>query len=1284
MVGHALMNDARTSATPWRFAPLPPDRLPAEAEAQVAQAWKDARVFEKTLERTKGGPPFVFYEGPPTANGMPHHGHVLTRVIKDVFPRYKTMLGHHVERKAGWDTHGLPVEIEVEKLLGLEGKQDIEKYGVAPFVQKCRESVWKYQGEWERLTERIGFWIDLRDPYITYTRDYVESVWWALKQIHDKGLLYKGYKILPWCPRDMTGLSSHEVGQGYLEVEDPALTVAFKLVGHEETYALAWTTTPWTLLSNVALVVGPGIDYVFARREGDEKTYVLARARLAAVLGAKGVEVLREVKGEDLVGTSYERLFDYYGELDGPAHRVVADGFVTTGDGTGIVHAAPAFGEDDHRACRDNGLAFVNLVEPSGRFVAACGPYAGRWVKEADGDIARDLKRRGLLLKQERYKHEYPHCWRCKTPLLYYAREAWYVATTKVKERLVALNQEIAWFPEHIRDGRFGDFLANNKDWALSRERYWGTPLPVWECTTPDCAGRVVVDSVAALRALNPDVPADLDPHRPLVDEVVLPCPVCRGSARRVKEVIDCWFDSGAMPFAQWGMPHREGSQARFDTNSPADFICEAIDQTRGWFYTLHAISTLLFDRPAYKRCLVLGHVLDAQGKKLSKKDKNYKSPDEVLDAHGADAMRWFFLSRMTPGQGVRFFDDAVRDARRTFLLKLLNVYKFFQEYASSDGFDPRPGGTPRPAPAAREPLDRWVLSYLNTTTGAVRAALDAYEFNQAATTLEELVDGVSNWYVRRSRDRGWRKPTPEDAGKWAFWWTLYEVQVTLARLIAPFVPFIADDLHRALVREVFDAGGSPDGSPADGSAAAGAVAESVHLEAYPEVDEGLVDAALERAMALVRRVVTLGLAARTSARLNVRRPLRWAGVLLSDVAEHRVFDANDWAREAVADELNIKSFQVTNEFDRYVDFDVRVNFKLLGPRLGKKLNPVKQALGKLPPADLARAAREGRPVPVPLPDGTSEELQADDLDVRLSAREGFAAAEERGVVVVLDAHIDEALVAEGLAREVQSRVQGLRKELDLPFDARVEVTIDGATGALAAAIESHSQAIARETQADALTLGAVARQGLVVASLDAGGLATRRAGPLVDAVGDALAGARAAACQPAQAPAAAEPAARPAARPGGDEGDAAFKAVLGGLTGPQQAALRGLRDRITSKAGRYEVEFAPASERFAKAAHAQVTVDGQGVARAQTEALRASAREQVEQSFQALGAPVAGEALLVGLNPELRDDVLAAWADALPGVRLRHERPAGADAVFLRAAPLDEWTLVLALKVVA
>jgi len=919
------------------FRPLPADRAPAEAEDEVRAFWERAGIFAKSVERSRDGAPYVFYEGPPTANGMPHNGHVMTRVIKDLFPRYQTMLGRRVERKAGWDTHGLPVEIEVEKTLGLEGKQAVEDYGIEPFVELCKESVWTYKGEWEVLTDRIGFWIDMADPYITYSKEYVESVWWALKRIDELGLLYQGHKILPWCPRDMTGLSSHEVGQGYVEVEDPAITVAFALEGEEETYALAWTTTPWTLLSNVALVVNPDVDYVYARLEG--KTYVLAEALLGKVLGADKktkqprAEVLRTVKGGELVGLKYRPLYSFHGELDGPAHQVVAGDFVTTADGTGIVHAAPAFGEDDNRVCVENGLAFVNLVRPDGTFTDACGPFAGKWVKDADADIARDLKERKLLVKTERYKHDYPHCWRCKTPLLYYAREAWFVRTTAVKDALVELNQGITWVPEHIRDGRFGDFLANNKDWALSRERFWGTPLPVWLCAAEGCDGRRVVGSVAELRELCPDVPADLDPHRPQVDEVTVPCPACGGAARRVPEVIDCWFDSGSMPFAQWGYPHAPGSSERFERAFPAAFISEAIDQTRGWFYTLHAISTLLFNRPSYERCLVLGHVLDAKGKKESKKDKNYRSPNEILDLHGADAFRWFFYANMTPGQPVRFTSDGVKDARRTFLLKVLNVYKFFQEYASSDGFDPRPGGAPRPAVADREALDRWVLSSLQTTTQTVRDELDRYDFHAAAVALEGFVDGLSNWYVRCSRDRGWSPATPENAAKWAFWWTLYEVLCTFGRLAAPFVPFLAEELHGALERDLGDA------------------AESVHLCDYPAADPALRDEALEARMALARRAVNLGLQVRTAAKLKVRQPLARAVVLLSDP---RGDDDVRALADVIADELNVEAVEVSHEHDRYVEFDVRVDFRKLGPRFGKRLGAVREALGALDAAALA------------------------------------------------------------------------------------------------------------------------------------------------------------------------------------------------------------------------------------------------------------------------------------------------------------------------------------------
>ncbi len=1028
------------------FSPLPADRPAAESEAEVLAFWKSAKIFEKSLAKNEDGEPFVFFEGPPTANGMPHQGHVLTRAIKDLFPRYQTMRGRKVERKAGWDTHGLPVEIEVEKTLELDGKQDVERYGMEKFIVQCKESVWKYKAEWEALTDRIGFWLDMDDPYVTYSKEYVESVWWALKTINEKGLLYKGFKILPWCPRDMTALSAGEVGQGYVEVVDPAITVAFKLKD-EDASVLAWTTTPWTLLSNVCTVVGEKIDYVYARK--DDATYVLAEARVEAVLGKKGVEILKTVKGKELLGKSYEPLFDFHGELDGPAHLIVAGDFVTTKDGTGIVHAAPAFGEDDNRVCKDNGLAFVNLVEPNGNFTADCGPFAGKWVKGADKEIIRDLKDRGLLVKREQYKHDYPHCWRCKTPLLYYAREAWFIRTTAVKDQLVGLNQTIEWFPGHIKDGRFGGFLADNRDWALSRERFWGTPLPVWECQTEDCGELRVVGSVAELHALNSEIPLDLDPHRPGVDAVTVPCPSCKGDMKRVVEVIDCWFDSGSMPFAQWGYPHKEGSKERFEANFPATFISEAIDQTRGWFYTLHAISTLLFGKAAYERCLVLGHVQDAKGKKLGKRDKNYQPPNVVLDKYGADAFRWFFYADMSPGQGVRFTDAAVKDARRT-LIKVLNVYKFFQEYASSDGFDPREGGTAKPAAKDREALDRWILSFLGSTTRSVGEALEGYDFHAAAGHLEAFLDGLSNWYLRRSRDRGWSKASPENTAKWSFWWTLYEVMTTLSRLMAPFTPFVAEDLHRVLEREL---GHGP---------------ESVHLCDYPQVDESLEDAALEARMGLARQVVTLGMHVRSSNTLKVRQVLSRAIVLLSSVQEEE--DVKSLA-SVIADELNVKTVEVSRDHDTYVDFDVRVDFPKLGPRFGKKLGEVRKALAKLDARDLAASVRAGKPVTVSV-SGTDEALAPEDLDVRLGARDGFAAAEDMGLVVVLDTQLTPELVLEGLAREAQSRVQAFRKELDLPFDARVHVWAQ-TSGDVSAAIEAHRDSIAREVQADAIELAA-------------------------------------------------------------------------------------------------------------------------------------------------------------------------------------------------------------------
>mgnify|MGYP001467594161 CR=1 FL=1 len=1040
------------------FRPLPAERPPAQLEAEIAHAWRAQGTFQKSLEATRDGLRFVFYEGPPTANGMPHHGHVLTRAIKDLFPRYKTMCGFHVGRKAGWDTHGLPVEIEVEKTLGLDGKRDVERYGIGPFVQQCKESVWKYKAEWERMTERVGFWIDLQDPYVTYDPAYVQSVWWALQQLHAQGLLYKGHKVLPWCPRDMTGLSSGEVSEDtYQEVNDPAITVAFALRDDPQGAALlAWTTTPWTLLSNVALAVHPEVEYAWVRHQ--ERTFVLASARVEATLGKQGVEVLRTAPGAALLGRAYEPLYRFV-SLDAPAHVVVAGDFVTTSDGTGVVHCAPAYGEDDQRVCRENRLAFQALVGADGRVAPEAGPFAGKWFKEVDKDVRRDLRERGLLVQDGQLLHKYPHCWRCKTPLMYFARSAWFIETTRQKERLVELNRQIGWLPEHIKEGRFGGFLQGNKDWALSRERYWGTPLPVWDCTAEGCDGRVVVGSLAELRQKNPALPADLDPHRPAIDEVTVPCPRCGGTARRVPEVIDCWFDSGSMPFAQWGYPHAEGSVQRFGQQAQADFISEAIDQTRGWFYTLHAISTLLFDRPAYQHCLVLGHVLNEQGKKLSKRDKNYRPPEQILDEHGADALRWFFYSKMTPGQGVRYSDEAVRDARRTFLLKVLHVYGFFQEYASGDGFDPC--ATPRPAPGEREPLDRWILSSLHSTTAAVRAHLDGWDYNRAAVALEELVDGLSNWYLRRCRPRGWSAVAgaspAELASKWAFWWTTWEVLAELSKLLAPFTPFLAEALHGALVREP--------GVPG--------AAESVHLERYPQPERALIDPALEARMALARRAVALGLSVRKSTGgeiAAVRQPLQRAVVLLSSPQEEADLRA---LAEVVADELNVKSVEVSHDHDTYVTFEVKPNFQTLGKRLGKRMGAAQKALKALDPRQVAADARAGRSVRLSL-DGGEETLSAEDLDVRLTAREGFAAAGEGSIVVVLDRVVTPALRREGLARELQSKVQARRKELGLPYAAKIEVWVQGATGELVGALEGHGEAIARETLAVRIMQGIV------------------------------------------------------------------------------------------------------------------------------------------------------------------------------------------------------------------
>ncbi|HZV01729.1 MAG TPA: isoleucine--tRNA ligase, partial [Planctomycetota bacterium] len=999
---------------------------------------------------------------------------VLTRAMKDLWPRYKTMDGFSVARKAGWDTHGLPVEVEVEKVIGSKRKQDIEAYGVEKFVNACKESVWKYKGEWERMTERVGMWLDLERPYITYAPEYIDSVWWALQQLFQKGLLKKGYKILPWCPVCGTGLSNAEVGLGRETVKDPALTVAFKLKT-DDAWVLAWTTTPWTLLSNVALVVGKDIEYgLYAAKDG--RRYWLATGCAASYGKELGdAAPLAKKKGSELLGLRYEPLFTF-ATLQGDAHKIIAGDFVSTGDGTGIVHAAPAFGEDDYRVCKENGLAFVQLVKPDGTFTAECGKYAGKWIKDADPEIIRELKERKQVFKHDQVEHDYPLCWRTKNPLIYYARSAWFIETTREKGELVSLNKQIAWSPEHIRDGRMGQFLEENRDWNVSRERYWATPLPVWTCTDEKCGEMVAVSSRQDLVARGAIVggkkvtdAASIEPHRPWVDAIELPCPKCGKRLQRDPSVVDCWFDSGAMPFAQWGYPHVPGSKELVARNHPADFICEAIDQTRGWFYTLHAISTLLFDKPAFKRCVVLGHtmVIDPETKKRkkeSKSSKNYKPPNVLLDSYGADAVRWYFYSTMTPGESVLSPNEGdgagVRDANRTFLHKILNVYGFFSEFAAGDGFDPRK--TARVTLEKRAPLDRWILSERETVTERVRAGLDGYDFHAAAVALEGFVEGLSNWYLRRSRERGWSEDkSAGNADKWAFWWTLYEVLTTLSRLLAPFTPFMAEDLHRALETNL------------------GLGEKSVHLERYPRPDASRIDRGLERSMGLAQTVAALGNRARVEAKINKRQPLRSLVVLLGSAEDAQAIRPT---LELVKDEVNVKNIDLSTEFDKYVQFDVFPDWKAVGKKLGKRFRGkegqevLNAALRKAGPRAVAASVREGKTVTVDPGDGQGPvALEPSEVLVRLQAREGFTATEEHGVVAVLDPTIDEALKLEALVAELKSAVQTCRKSMRLPYDARIDLAWSPENETLAtsvtAALDRHGDWLKQQTLTSGLRL---------------------------------------------------------------------------------------------------------------------------------------------------------------------------------------------------------------------
>jgi isoleucyl-tRNA synthetase len=1000
-----------------RSLPARPD-FP-KLEEEVLERWRERDVFSESMRRREGAEPFVFYEGPPTVNAPPAAHHVLARVFKDIFPRYQTMRGRYVERKGGYDCHGLPVEIAVEQKLGFNSKSDIETYGIAEFNQKCRESVFEYLEEWDRLTERIGYWVDLDGAYRTLDASYIESVWWALRTMWDRDLLYEGHRVVPYCPRCGTALSSHEVSDGYQDVEDPSVYVRFPVTRPAGALRagdtlLVWTTTPWTLVSNAAVAVDPDLSYVRT-----DEGYVLAEALVARVLG-EDARVVDRFRGADMLGAAYEPPFPFIpaSEYGDKGHTVLPGDFVTADDGTGIVHTAIAFGEDDFRLGAEQGLNVVNPVRLDGTYDERIGPYAGRWVKDADPDLIEDLRGRGRLLRAETYLHAYPHCWRCGTPLIYYAKPSWYIRTSELRDRLLAANESVDWHPDHIKHGRMGKWLENNVDWALSRERYWGTPLPVWR---NEAGETICIGSLAELEELS-GVRLD-DPHRPYVDAVEIPSPSGGEPLRRVAEVIDVWFDSGAMPFAQHHAPYQ--NQDKFEANFPADYICEAIDQTRGWFYSLLAISTLLFDRSPYRTCVVLGHLADPEGKKMSKSVGNIVVPWDVINQHGADAFRWYFFTAKQPWDGYLFNSDTVGESVRQFLLQLWNTYGFYVLYANLN--DVSELGEPETE------LDRWALSRLHATTATVRERLDDYDATRAGQAIAAFVDELSNWYVRRSRPRFWD-------GDPAAFGTLHRCLVGVAHLLAPFCPFIADEIYDNL----------------DGAE------PSVHLCDFPEV--GARDVDLEVAMAVVRETVRLGLAARGQAKLGVRQPLHEAAVVAAGAEREAIARLED----IVLGELNVKRLRYVAQADELGSYEVKPNYRALGPRFGKHMPQVAAAVAALDPSHVADALRADRPVGISV-DGHDHQLGPDDLLLAMRPLEGYQLEREGSHAVALELELDDELVREGLAREIVHAVQNARKTAGLEIADRIELRLGGDDELLAAA-RAHEQYLAGETLAVAVS----------------------------------------------------------------------------------------------------------------------------------------------------------------------------------------------------------------------
>ena len=1017
-----------------------------EREKATRAFWEQNNIFEKSIAEKEGCENYTFFDGPPTANGKPHIGHVLTRVIKDMVPRYQTMKGKRVLRKAGWDTHGLPVELEVEKKLGIDGKDQIEAYGLEPFIGHCKESVWKYKEMWEDFSGTVGFWADMERPYVTYTNDFIESEWWALKEIWNKGLLYKGFKIVPYCPRCGTPLSSHEVAQGYKTVKEKSAVARFKCKD-EDAYYLAWTTTPWTLPSNVALCVNPKDTYCKVSA-ADGNTYYMAEALLDKVLsplakeeGEKAYEILEKMPGSALERREYEPLFECTGKeverLKGKAHYIVCDDYVTMSDGTGIVHIAPAFGEDDSKVGKRYDLPFVQFVDGKGELTDKT-PYAGIFVKKADPIILEDLAKEGKLFSAPKFEHDYPHCWRCNTPLIYYARDTWFIRMTEVRENLIKNNNTVNWIPENIGKGRFGDWLENVQDWGISRNRYWGTPLNIWECS---CGHRHSIGSIAELKSMSKNCPENIELHRPFIDAVTLTCPECGGEMKRVSEVIDCWFDSGSMPFAQWHYPFE--NKELFHSQFPANFISEGVDQTRGWFYSLMAISTLIFDCAPYKNVLVLGHVLDKDGQKMSKSKGNAVDPFEALEAYGADAIRWYFYSNSAPWLPNRFSGEAVIEGQRKFMGTLWNTYAFYALYANIDGFDPTKHELKVDTLSV---MDKWVLSKLNSAVKSVDNLLANYKITEATRVLENFVDELSNWYVRRSRERFWVKDMPQD--KINAYLTLYNCLVTIAKVSAPMIPFMTEDIYRNLVGSV------------DKSAPV-----SIHLCSFPEADESMIDKSLEENMEEVMDIVVLGRACRNAAAIKNRQPIGKMYVKTDKVPDESFVTV-------IAEELNLKEVEFTDNVRSFTTYTFKPQLRTVGPKYGKFLGGIRNTLATLD-GNAAMDELEATGSITFEVNGSEIVLTNEDLLIEMTKKEGFESLQDHGVTVVIDKNLTPELIEEGNVREIISKIQTMRKDSGFEVMDNIKIAFSG-NETVEAIASRNSEEIKSETLGVELTVGAI------------------------------------------------------------------------------------------------------------------------------------------------------------------------------------------------------------------